>query len=132
MNIHQKIEVLRSRKGLTQQALANAVGVSHRAVFAWEHDAKPRKSAIMKLAEVFEVDPSVLIDDSVDIPKPTEIRIDKKSKFPPEFYEWLDAIKQTTAQESSHEGRSLVEIMDAIDKKLGKLIEKRGGVDDGK
>lgn len=124
MDIHHKIEALRSRKGLTQQALADAAGVSHRAVFAWEHDAVPRKSAIMKLAEVFEVHPSVLLDDSVELPK-WKSALGDKTKYP-EFHDWLDAIRETTAKEASYKGRTLVEIMDAIDKKLEKLIEQGG------
>ena len=127
MDIHHKIEALRTRKGLTQQALADAVGVSHRAVFAWEHEAAPRKSAIMKLAEVFGVHPSVLLDDLVSLPAWEHPLKDKKAH--PEFHEWLDILKETTSKEASCNGRTLVEIMDSIDKKLEKLLEqgKRNG-----
>ena len=123
MDINHKIEALRTRKGLTQQALAAAAGVSHRAVFAWEHDAIPRKSAIMKLAEVFDVHPSLLLDNSADLPEWEHPLKDEKTY--PEFHEWLDLIKETTTKEAQYNGRTLVEIMDSIDKKLEKLLELR-------
>lgn len=64
MTIGKNIRVLRDRKGLTQEELGKAVGVSSMAVSQWENGrAVPRMGSIERLADVLEVSKSVLIGD---------------------------------------------------------------------
>lgn len=77
MKFCEKLVVLRSRKGFTQEGLAKAAGVTQKAVFDWEHGARPRKSSFIKLAVVLGADVEMLADDNQDPPEPA---VSKKTK----------------------------------------------------
>lgn len=91
-NIHSKIRALRLRAGYTQKKLGELVGISDRAVLNWEQDSKPRGTKLMKLAELFGVEPEVLTNDELELPEwqPTS---KAKDIFPQEFIEHLTAVK---------------------------------------
>lgn len=55
----------RKGKGLTQQALADAVGVSLHTAQRWEMGAEPRPTKLVKLAEVLGVEPMQLLDEMI-------------------------------------------------------------------
>ena len=56
MNIGQMIKDLRQEKGISQLALANAIGVSQKAIDYWERGVnQPKASYIVLLADFFDV-----------------------------------------------------------------------------
>lgn len=70
MLIGDKIRELRAKKGISQQELAQIVGVSDQAISAWENNRKkPRMGAVEKLAAYFNVPKSYLIEDDIGIDK---------------------------------------------------------------
>lgn len=66
----EKIYKLRRNKGLTLEALAEAVGASKSSLWELENKpmARPAAERIEKLAKVLEVTTSFLLDDSQDEP----------------------------------------------------------------
>ena len=73
MNIGQKIIELRSRKGWTQQQLANCLHVSIKAVSDWElKGAIPRRAKLIRLANLFSVSVEQLTDDAIILSPPAE------------------------------------------------------------
>lgn len=65
MSISTNIKRLRESKGLTQEELAKALGMSRPAVTQWETGwSQPRMGTIEKLAEFFGVSKADIIDDS--------------------------------------------------------------------
>lgn len=64
MSIANNIKRLREQRGLTQEELAKAVGMSRPAVTQWETGwSQPRMGTIEKLAAFFGVSKSEIIDD---------------------------------------------------------------------
>ena len=54
MTIGEKIKELRIEKGLSQQKLANLIGVSQKAVDYWERNInEPKASYIISLVKIF-------------------------------------------------------------------------------
>lgn len=64
MAIKDNIKILRTRKGYSQQELADILGVTNRAVSAWETGkTTPKMVIIEKLSELFAVPKSMIMDD---------------------------------------------------------------------
>lgn len=62
MEIGMKIKELRLEKGLSQAAVAQAVGVSKRAIIFWEQGVnEPKASYIARLSTFFEVSADYLL-----------------------------------------------------------------------
>ena len=62
MNISDRIQALRRSRGITQEQLADAVGVSRQAVSKWEAEqASPDLERIVAMAEFFEVTTDYLL-----------------------------------------------------------------------
>lgn len=58
----EKIKELRLEKGISQAALAKAIGVSQKAVDFWEKgENEPKASYILKLADFFDVSTDYLL-----------------------------------------------------------------------
>ena len=58
----EKLIELRRSKGLSQEALAERLGVSRQAVSKWErNEAQPELSKIIALCDLFEVSPNELL-----------------------------------------------------------------------
>ncbi|MDE5756351.1 MAG: helix-turn-helix domain-containing protein [Clostridia bacterium] len=56
MNIGEVIKELRTERDLSQQKLAEAIGVSQKAIDYWERGInEPKASYIVRLADFFEV-----------------------------------------------------------------------------
>lgn len=56
MNIGEIIKDLRQEKGISQLALANAIGVSQKAIDYWERGVnQPKANYIVLLADYFDV-----------------------------------------------------------------------------
>ena len=57
MNIGNKIKELRKQRGITQEQLANCIGISFQAVSKWENDqSTPDSIKMIRLAEVLDTD----------------------------------------------------------------------------
>ena len=66
MNIGEVIKELRIEKDLSQQKLAEAIGVSQKAIDYWERGInEPKASYITRLADFFEVSADFLDRKSV-------------------------------------------------------------------
>lgn len=60
--LDRKLRNLRTEQGITQAALAAAVGVTPRAVKYWEHGTRtPSTSSLLALAHFFHVSPEYLM-----------------------------------------------------------------------
>ena len=61
-NKPNRLQVLRLSRGISQSALAAAVGVSTRAVKYWEHGQRtPNAASLLALAHHFDVPPESLL-----------------------------------------------------------------------
>lgn len=70
MKLGKKIYTLRTNNGLTQEQLAEQLGVSRQSISKYEYDqSTPELEKIKLLAEIFGVTPDYLINDKIDIPK---------------------------------------------------------------
>lgn len=64
MRLHEKITLFRKKNGLSQEELAEKIGVSRQAVSKWETgDALPEITKLKALAETFNVTVDFLLDD---------------------------------------------------------------------
>lgn len=62
MEIGKIIKELRKEKGLSQKKLADAIGVSQKAVDLWERNInEPKASYIAKLADFFDVSADAIL-----------------------------------------------------------------------
>ena len=65
-NKQSRLRTLRLSRGLSQSALAAAVGVSIRAVNYWEHGQRtPNATSLLALAHYFDIPPEYLLDSIV-------------------------------------------------------------------
>lgn len=70
MTLGKKIYTLRTERGMTQEQLAERLGVSRQSVSKYEYNqSTPELEKIKLLAEIFEVTPDDLINDKIDLPK---------------------------------------------------------------
>ena len=64
MRLHEKIYELRKKEGLSQEALAEKLGVSRQSVSKWETgEATPEVSKLLSLSKLFGVTTDYLLDD---------------------------------------------------------------------
>lgn len=71
MKFSEKIVVLRKIKGITQDELASAVGVSRQAVYKWEcGQSYPEVSKLIELKLLFNISIDDLLDESYEIARP--------------------------------------------------------------
>lgn len=62
MKLGETIKELRKEKNLSQQSLANSIGVSQKAIDYWEKEInEPKASYIVKLADFFDVSADYLL-----------------------------------------------------------------------
>ena len=62
MNFNENLASLRKSKGLSQEEIADRLGVSRQAISKWENgQALPETANIMKLCEILEVTPNELL-----------------------------------------------------------------------
>ena len=75
MKLHEKIFNQRKLKGLSQEELAEKLGVSRQAVSKWETgEALPEIPKLKGLADVFGVTTDYLLDDNEDAYKKSEMK----------------------------------------------------------
>ena len=64
MSIGSNIRSLREERGLTQEQVADKIGITFQAVSSWERDEyKPDTEKLIKLAELFDVSVSALVEE---------------------------------------------------------------------
>ena len=102
MELGKKIKQLRYKAGLTQEQLAERMGVSPQSVSKWENAvAMPDITALPQLAEIF----GVSIDDLFDLTSEQRLnrienRMDAEDELPQDiFWEYEEFLKGQTAAE---------------------------------
>lgn len=68
MQFSEKIKRLMLRQGLSQSALGEALGLSQRAVGLWLSGSRPHAAKAQVLADYFDIDVEVLMDDTAPLP----------------------------------------------------------------
>lgn len=67
MTLHEKIYILRKKNGLSQEALAESLGVSRQSVSKWETgEATPEVSKLLSLSKLFGVTTDYLLNDETE------------------------------------------------------------------
>ena len=97
MNVSGKILQCRKKAGLSQEALAERIGVSRQAVSKWETgEAMPELPTVVALAKEFGVTTDWLLSDAEEIPaaeiptaEPTPSRPKRDAKYWVDRYGWL-------------------------------------------
>ena len=70
MKLPEKLLTLRKRSGLSQEALAEKLGVSRQTVSRWElGTAQPELGSLLPLCRLFGVPAEALLDDAQDLPE---------------------------------------------------------------
>lgn len=90
MKLHEKIYSQRKLKGLSQEELAEKLGVSRQAVSKWETgEALPEITKLKGLADVFGVTTDFLLNDNEDVFMRQEV---KASDPFDKFSMWIDSL----------------------------------------
>ena len=92
MNIHLKIQELRKKAGLSQEALASQLGISRQAVSKWESGVStPDIDKIVALSKIFGVSLSELLTGEKEETAPAEMPLEAPPEMivPDEKYEEL-------------------------------------------
>ena len=68
MSIGKNIKMLREERKMTQENVADKIGVSFQAVSSWERDEyKPDIDKLISLAELFDVSVSALVEEKTTV-----------------------------------------------------------------
>ncbi len=95
MKLHEKIYSQRKLKGLSQEELAEKLGVSRQAVSKWETgEALPEITKLKSLSEVFGVTTDFLLNDNEDVFMRQEV---KASDPFDKFTNWIDTLPSKLA-----------------------------------
>ncbi|MBS0959822.1 helix-turn-helix domain-containing protein [Acetobacter thailandicus] len=91
------MKILRKASGMTQQQVADSLGVSRPAIAFWEtgREGSARKH-IPKLAELFGVDPEIFLTGHTQIDIPLVVSPDEHDMIG--LYRMLDASRKVSAQ----------------------------------
>lgn len=90
MTLGEKLQKLRQQQGLSQDALAERLGVSRQAVSKWERDeAQPELDKIVRLSELFGVSLDALLKDMPPEP-PRDTEAPTRRRWPAglEILQW--------------------------------------------
>ena len=69
MTFGEKLQKLRARQGLSQDALAEALDVSRQAVSKWERDETlPEAEKVLRISRYFQVSADYLLKDEMETP----------------------------------------------------------------
>ena len=92
MKFNEKIIRLRKNKGMTQDDLASAVGVSRQAVYKWESaQSYPEVTKLLELKLLFGISIDDLLDDSYEIAAPEKKKRKRTQKAKAEAKTVADA-----------------------------------------
>ena len=97
MKLSEKILELRKRRGLSQEALAELLGVSRQAISKWENgDATPEIFKIRLIADTFDVTSDWLLSEEGFIDTTKEIAENNRNQENQTFSpEWVDHLPKT-------------------------------------
>lgn len=102
MSLAKKMIELRKQQDLSQQDLADRLGVSRQAISRWETGAvQPLADSVKSLAQVFQVSTDYLLNDDLDTPTPPPTAQpappQEKSKSTRKHRKWLLALAALAA-----------------------------------
>lgn len=84
MKMSEKIFHCRQRAGLSQEALAERLGVSRQAVSRWEcGETTPEPAKILSIARTFGVTADWLLDDELGVVEPQGLDAEPEAETPP-------------------------------------------------
>ena len=100
MKLHDKIYELRKKEGLSQEALAEKLGVSRQSVSKWETgEATPEVSKLLSLSKLFGVTTDYLLDD--------EAEEEKEDEMPSSSFE-VTSVNEAPPKKSKNSARKLL------------------------
>lgn len=103
MSLAKKMIELRKQNGLSQQDLADRLGVSRQAISRWETGAvQPLADSVRGLAQVFQVSTDYLLNDDLDDPTPLHFpqpvpTLQEEAKLARRHRKWLLALAALAA-----------------------------------
>lgn len=78
---HEKLKVLRKKKGLTQQQIADEIGVNRGSYSNWEKGKRePNFEKLSMLACIFDVSIDFLLSEYLEISKETYLKLKEEKK----------------------------------------------------
>lgn len=108
MTLHEKIYELRKKNGLSQEALAEILGVSRQSVSKWETgEATPEVSKLLSLSKLFGVTTDYLLNDEMEEENVSETA---KNEMPSSDFE-VTSVSESRPIKKGRNVRTLVIIL---------------------
>lgn len=108
MTLHEKIYILRKKNGLSQEALAESLGVSRQSVSKWEiGEATPEVSKLLSLSKLFGVTTDYLLNDEMEEENVSETA---KNEMPSSDFE-VTSVSESRPIKKGRNVRTLVIIL---------------------
>ena len=108
MKLHDKIYELRKKEGLSQEALAEKLGVSRQSVSKWETgEATPEVSKLLSLSKLFGVTTDYLLNDEMEEENVSETA---KNEMPSSDFE-VTSVSESRPIKKGRNVRTLVIIL---------------------
>lgn len=108
MTLHEKIYILRKKNGLSQEALAESLGVSRQSVSKWETgEATPEVNKLLSLSKLFGVTTDYLLNDETEEENVSETA---KNEMPSSDFE-VTSVSESTPTKKGRNVRTLVIIL---------------------
>ena len=108
MTLHEKIYELRKKNGLSQEALAESLGVSRQSVSKWETgEATPEVNKLLSLSKLFGVTTDYLLNDETEEENVSETA---KNEMPSSDFE-VTSISESRPIKKGRSVRTLVIIL---------------------
>ena len=129
MKLNEKIFYCRRKAGLSQEALAEELGVSRQAVSKWETgDAVPELGKLVSLAKTFNVTTDWLLSEEEPEEKKnnfSENTAEENTTYYQETASWGNTDTTTSAE---HFEKAADDWMDRVPGVLGKMVKKFGWI----
>ena len=105
MKLHEKIYALRKKEGLSQEALAEKLGVSRQSVSKWETgEATPEVSKLLAISKLFGVTTDYLLNDELEEENVSEAA---KNEMPSSDFE-VTSVNEAPPKKSKNSARKLL------------------------
>ena len=95
MTFGEKVKYLRKKKHLTQENLAENVGVHPNTVSQWEHGVIPRMSKVIEVANILGTTSEYLLQDESDTSSVVKLDVNNKESDKNDFSFMRDLIKSS-------------------------------------